>query len=94
LPSGVTLNASTCVISGTPTAIKAETTYTITATNSVGSASATFNLIVEPNITRITQYSGYRAWSDGTFAISCNHYLTILFPAGLFRAEAGPAKSI
>ena len=40
LPSGLTLNTSTGVISGTPTAITASATYTVTATNTGGSTTA------------------------------------------------------
>ena len=36
LPSGLSLNTSTGVITGTPTAVKATATYTVTATNSAG----------------------------------------------------------
>ena len=39
LPAGLTLNASTGQINGTPTAVSARTSYTITATNSAGTAS-------------------------------------------------------
>ncbi|MFZ4715328.1 MAG: putative Ig domain-containing protein [Bacteriovoracaceae bacterium] len=48
LPSGLTINNSTCVISGTPTVVTATTSYTITATNSGGSTTATVNLWVCP----------------------------------------------
>lgn len=41
LPSGLILNSSTGVISGTPTAVISETNYTITASNSAGSKTAT-----------------------------------------------------
>jgi hypothetical protein len=48
LPSGLSLNASTCVISGTPTRATASATYTLTATNSVGaSAGAAVSLTIQ-----------------------------------------------
>ncbi|MEI6755226.1 MAG: putative Ig domain-containing protein, partial [Paludibacter sp.] len=48
LPAGVTLNPSTGVISGTPSALMAKTMYTLTATNSGGSVSTTFSIEVSP----------------------------------------------
>lgn len=38
LPTGLTINSATCVISGTPTAVVASTTYAVIATNLVGSS--------------------------------------------------------
>lgn len=46
LPAGLTLNSSTCVVSGTPTVATAYTEYTITATNSTGSSTATLSFAV------------------------------------------------
>ena len=47
LPSGVVINASTGIISGTPIALASAVTYTITATDSIGQASSkTINLTV------------------------------------------------
>jgi hypothetical protein len=46
LPSGLSLNTSTGVISGTPTVISATTAYTVTATNSGGSTTATLSITV------------------------------------------------
>lgn len=40
LPSGLALNATTGVISGTPTAATAQATYTVTATNAAGNTTA------------------------------------------------------
>jgi gliding motility-associated-like protein len=50
LPTGLTLNPSTGVISGTPTAISPATTYVITGTNSNTSTSTTisFDVVVPP----------------------------------------------
>lgn len=45
-PSGMSLNTATGAFSGTPTATQSATTYTITATNSTGSATQTFTLLV------------------------------------------------
>ncbi len=46
LPSGLSLNTTTGVISGTPTAITAIADYTLTATNAVGSTTATVSIKV------------------------------------------------
>ena len=46
LPSGLSLNASTGVISGTPDSVQLETPYTITASNSEGSTSTTISLTI------------------------------------------------
>lgn len=44
LPAGLSISNTTCVISGTPSVVSASSTYTVTATNSAGSTSATVNL--------------------------------------------------
>jgi len=46
LPAGLSLNTTTGVISGTPTASKAAANYVVTATNSGGSALATLTIAV------------------------------------------------
>ena len=46
LPAGLSLDASTGAISGTPTAITASASYTITATNTGGSDTATVTIVV------------------------------------------------
>ncbi len=69
LPSGLTFNTITGVISGTPTVSSAETTYTITASNSTGTSSSTitFSVIAPPNIS----YS-----SSITFRIGTSYTIT------------------
>jgi gliding motility-associated-like protein len=48
LPSGLTLNTTTGAITGTPTAILAATTFTLTATNPTGTTvSVTFSLLID-----------------------------------------------
>lgn len=69
LPTGLTLDATTCALSGTPSAITASATYTITATNSAGSANDTLVIVVNDRVP-ILQDSGidpyYGFFGDGT----------------------------
>ena len=46
LPSGLSIDSSTGAISGTPTAITSSATYTVTASNTGGSATATVTILV------------------------------------------------
>ena len=46
LPSGLSINGTTGVISGSPTATSSQTSYTVTATNSAGSTTATVLITV------------------------------------------------
>jgi len=46
LPSGLTFNRASCMVSGTPTVNSVSTPYTVTATNAAGSSSATLNIAV------------------------------------------------
>jgi len=46
LPAGLTLSVSSGIISGTPTVISPKTSYTVTAANSVGSATTTVQITV------------------------------------------------
>ena len=47
LPAGLTLDSATGLITGTPGALLAATTFTLTATNGSGSSSVTFSLTVQ-----------------------------------------------
>jgi uncharacterized delta-60 repeat protein len=47
-PAGLTFNTTTGLLSGTPTEVAASTAYTITATNTSGTAQRTFTLTVGP----------------------------------------------
>jgi hypothetical protein len=46
LPAGLNISGSTGAISGTPTSVTAQGTYTITAANSAGSTTATVQIVV------------------------------------------------
>lgn len=57
LPAGLTLDFTTGVISGTPTALTPAANYTVTATNSGGSTTAVINLgVVSPYAAWANQY--------------------------------------
>ena len=58
LPAGLTFSTSTGEISGTPTAISSSTTYTVTATNTGGSATASLTIVVNDLIPSSIAYSG------------------------------------
>ncbi len=60
LPAGLTIDASTGAITGTPTTVSAGTPFSITATNSGGSANASLN------ITIVSPLSGWRQQFFGT----------------------------
>lgn len=50
IPSGLSFNTSTGILSGTPTRAADTSSYTITGTNSTGTSTATFTLTVNPII--------------------------------------------
>ncbi|HEX9082320.1 MAG TPA: putative Ig domain-containing protein, partial [Holophagaceae bacterium] len=54
LPAGLSLDPATGILTGTPTALTAKTTYTVTATNTGGSTTAALTLAVVPSGPSIT----------------------------------------
>lgn len=58
LPTGLSLNSSTCELSGTASTTQATTTYTITATGSGGSGSATISITISSPPVPTISYSG------------------------------------
>jgi hypothetical protein len=73
LPAGLSINATTCTISGTPSGIQGSTIYSITASNTGGSSSATITITVN-DTAPIFSYSG------GPFSTTVNTALTTLTP--------------
>jgi len=57
LPAGLTLDGSTGVISGTPTAVTAQAGYTVTASNAAGSTSFTVQITITLGAPNCTSYS-------------------------------------
>jgi len=72
LPAGLSLNTTTGVISGTPTAVTAQATYTITATNSGGST--TFGAVI-----RVYEFNDPNLDSDGDGIIDSADQCPLLF---------------
>ncbi|MFL5815057.1 MAG: beta strand repeat-containing protein, partial [Bdellovibrionia bacterium] len=73
LPAGLSINSTTCTISGTPSGVQGSTTYSITASNTGGSSSATITITVN-DTAPIFSYSG------GPFSTTVNTALTTLTP--------------
>jgi hypothetical protein len=66
LPSGLSLDAASGVISGTPSAVSASATYTVTATNGTGSTTATVMIEVS------AAGSTFAVWSGGATLDAAN----------------------
>ncbi|MEZ6026502.1 MAG: CHRD domain-containing protein [Planctomycetota bacterium] len=75
LPTGLSISASTGVISGTPTALSSPTTYTVTGTNASGSTQTTLSLEVVPGLTAPSglSYATNPASYPTGYAISSNN---------------------
>jgi hypothetical protein len=67
-PAGLTFNTTTGLLTGTPTVVAVETTYTITATNATGSAAKTFALTVAPTAPAFTLSSATETRTVNTAA--------------------------
>lgn len=78
LPAGLSLNALTGAITGTPAAIQPLTTYTVTASNSAGSAQAQVQIAV----------TGSGSWVSQTVLPAGRHYAPVV------RLQSGKALVI
>ena len=66
LPAGLSLDTSTGAISGTPTAVTSSANYTITATNSGGTDTATMTIVVNDVAPTISYGSNSLTLTKGT----------------------------
>lgn len=66
LPAGLSINATSGQISGTPAAVTATTSYTVTATNARGSTTATLSLAVNVAAPSALSYPSPRSYVAGT----------------------------
>lgn len=75
LPAGLSIHASTCIISGVPSQLSPETNYTVTITNSAGSTNASLSLSVGGNLA-FTEDGNSQSVSlhlpSGTLGSSCS----------------------
>lgn len=88
LPAGLTLNATTGVISGTPTVLTEAASYTITAANSAGSTTFDLSLSVVPPTA--SAYSQTNLVSNGTVA-NTQTDARLVNPWGLAFGATSPA---
>ena len=76
LPAGLSFATSTGIISGTPSAVSSSNTYTLTATNTTGSTTYQFTIIVQdaaPNTYSVI-YNG-NGNTSGSVPIDSNNYV-------------------
>ncbi|MGC4117277.1 MAG: putative Ig domain-containing protein [Myxococcales bacterium] len=72
LPAGLTLDPSSGVVSGTPSAASAEAAYTVTGANDVGSTTATLTLTVTDHAPTGLAYAATPVRYDRTVAVTPN----------------------
>ena len=83
LPAGLVLDTSTGEISGTPTAVTSSATYTITASNTGGSATTTVTIVVNDIIPSSVTYS------PNSFTLTKDSSMTATTPT----SSGGPVVS-
>ncbi|NGZ44610.1 hypothetical protein EWU23_08985, partial [Cytophagaceae bacterium 50C-KIRBA] len=76
LPTGLSFNTTTGVISGTPTVVSAATNYTITATNGTGSTTAVINITVNAVAPSGLSYNTPNVYTVGTTITALNPTVT------------------
>ena len=70
LPAGLSLNSTTGVLSGTPTAALAKATYTVTASNPAGSATTTIQISVSVPVTPPTNLTYPQTTINATVGVA------------------------
>jgi hypothetical protein len=86
LPTGLSMDPTTGIISGTPTAVFSTTTFTIKATNSTGSSSTNLIITVSPHAPVIS-------YSPSTVQLTLNSPMTTMSPINTGGAVTGYAYS-
>lgn len=71
-PAGMSFGTSTGVLTGVPTSAQGATSYTITATNVAGSATATFSITIADPVTTYTVSYNYNSATGGNSAPSAS----------------------
>ena len=90
LPSGLSFNTSTGVVSGTPTAVSASTMYTVTASNPNGSVNGTFSITVNDVAPTSIAYATPNVFTKGSAITSLSPTVTGGTPSGYFISPALP----
>lgn len=72
LPAGLTINPTTGVISGTPSAVSSQTTYTVTGTNASGTVTATVVITVNGQPPLSLSYNTPNVYTTGTTISALN----------------------
>ena len=88
LPAGLALDPSTGVVAGKPTAFG---TGPVTIKAAYKTASTTHAYTVPVVAVLQQQASGYRTWSDGTYAASCKDYRN---PGGNYRYQGATGDGV
>ena len=104
LPSGLSLDTSTGELSGTPSAVSSSTSYTVTATNTAGTDTATLTIVVNdvapssitysPNSFTLTKGTAMTTTTPTTTGVTVTTWtVSPSLPAGLSIASSDGAIS-